>query len=119
MNFRHSYLDQSSKTFYDNVNNGAGLPFTFTDAYGKVSFNGSNGSKFNLFGFNFSDGVNYRGVSDLKWNNFGAGTNFVLVPSGSAAPIDGVFSYSNYDLQLTEADSWRHAPARSRASTRG
>ncbi|MCC6936762.1 MAG: TonB-dependent receptor [Flavobacteriales bacterium] len=104
LNFRHSYLDQSSKTFYDNVNNGAGLPFTFTDAYGKVSFNGSNGSKFNLFGFNFSDGVNYRGVSDLKWNNFGAGTNFVLVPSGSAVLIDGVFSYSNYDLQLTEAD---------------
>ncbi|MBL0125857.1 MAG: hypothetical protein IPP83_00035 [Flavobacteriales bacterium] len=28
----------------------------------------------------------------------------MLVPSGSAVLIDGVFSYSNYDLQLTEAD---------------
>lgn len=104
VNFRHSYLDQSSKVFYDNVNDGAGLPFTFTDAYGKVSFNGANGSKFNLFGFNFTDGVSYRGVSDLDWNNWGAGTNFVLVPAGSAVLIDGVFSFSNYDLQLLEGD---------------
>ncbi len=103
LNFRHSYLDQSSKIFYENVNNGQ-LPFTFTDAYGKVSFNGSNGSKFNLFGFDFTDGVNYQGISDLSWENWGAGTNFVLVPSGSAVLIDGVFSYSNYDLQLIEGD---------------
>ncbi|MBK7947061.1 MAG: TonB-dependent receptor plug domain-containing protein [Flavobacteriales bacterium] len=83
LNFRHSYLDQSSKTLYSFVDT-AGLPFRFTDAYGKLSFNGANGSKFNLFGFDFTDGVNYRNVSDLSWNNFGAGTNFVLVPSGSA-----------------------------------
>ncbi|MBK6831484.1 MAG: TonB-dependent receptor [Flavobacteriales bacterium] len=103
LNFRHSYLTESSKIFYENVNNGQ-LPFTFTDAYGKVSFNGANGSKFNLFGFDFTDGVNYQGVSDLDWENWGAGTNFVLVPAGSAVLIDGVFSYSNYDLQLVEGD---------------
>lgn len=103
LNFRHSYLDQSSDIFYKNVNDG-NLPFTFTDAYGKVSFNGSNGSKFNLFGFNFIDGVNYQNVSELEWKNWGAGTNFVLVPAGSAVLIDGVFSYSNYELQLTEAE---------------
>ena len=50
------------------------LPFKFTDVFGKVSFNGANGSKVNLFGFNFSDGVRYQGVSDLGWNNWGAGT---------------------------------------------
>lgn len=103
LNFRHSYLDQSSKVFYDYVDS-TGLPFKFTDAYGKLSFNGANGSKFNLFGFNFSDGVSYKGVSDLSWNNFGAGTNFVLVPSGSAVLIDGVFSYSSYKLELIEGD---------------
>ncbi|MCB9184665.1 MAG: carboxypeptidase-like regulatory domain-containing protein [Flavobacteriales bacterium] len=101
LNFRHSYLDQSSKVFYDYVDS-TGLPFKFTDAYGKLSFNGANGSKFNLFGFNFTDGVSYKGVSDLSWNNFGAGTNFVLVPSGSAVLIDGVFSYSSYKLELIE-----------------
>ncbi|MBK9176119.1 MAG: carboxypeptidase-like regulatory domain-containing protein [Flavobacteriales bacterium] len=103
LNLRHSYLEESSKALYSYVDS-AGLPFRFTDMYGKLSFNGANGSKFNLFGFNFSDGVNYRNVSDLSWNNFGAGTNFVLVPAGSAVLIDGVFSYSNYALELIEGD---------------
>jgi hypothetical protein len=103
MNLRHSYLDRSSKIIYENVQQD-GLPFTFTDAYGKLSFNGANGSKFNLFGFNFSDGVKYRLVSDLNWNNWGAGTNFVLVPAGSAVLIDGTFSASNYTISLTEGD---------------
>src|SRR5690606_5477182 len=97
INARHSYLDQSSKVFYNYVDT-AGLPFRFTDLYGKVSFLGANGSKFNLFGFNFNDGVDYQGVSDLGWNNWGAGTNFVLVPAGSAVLIDGTFSLSNYSI---------------------
>ena len=80
LNFRHSYLDRTSKELYSFVDT-AGLPFKFTDIYGKVSFNGSTGSKFNLFGFNFTDGVKYKNVSDLNWNNWGAGTNFVLIPS--------------------------------------
>ena len=79
LNARHSYLDESSKTFYSFVDT-AGLPFSFTDLYGKVSFNGATGSKFNLFGFNFSDAVRYRGVSDIEWNNWGPGANFGLVP---------------------------------------
>ncbi|MBL7952992.1 MAG: carboxypeptidase-like regulatory domain-containing protein [Flavobacteriales bacterium] len=102
-NLRHSYLDQSSKVFYENVKKG-GLPFTFTDAFGKLSFNGSNGSKFNLFGFNFTDGVKYQEVSDLGWNNWGVGTNFVLVPAGSAVLIDGTFAMSEYGIDITEGD---------------
>ncbi|HNU56732.1 MAG TPA: carboxypeptidase-like regulatory domain-containing protein, partial [Flavobacteriales bacterium] len=103
LNLRHSYLDRSSKVFYENVQQG-GLPFTFTDAFGKLSFHGTNGSKFNLFGFNFTDGVKYRQVSDLNWNNWGAGTNFVLVPSGSAVLIEGTFSASNYGITLKEGE---------------
>lgn len=102
LNARHSYLDQSSKLFYTSIDT-AGLPFSFTDLYGKVSFLGANGSKFNLFGFNFEDNVNYQRVSDLGWNNWGAGTNFVLVPAGSAVLIDGVFSMSNYSIEMQEA----------------
>jgi hypothetical protein len=102
LNFRHSYLDESSKIFYTYVDS-AGLPFSFTDLYGKVSFNGANGSKFNVFGFNFNDAVNYQGVSDLSWKNWGVGSNFVLVPSGSAVLIDGVFSFSDYGISLIEA----------------
>ena len=103
VNFRHSYLDRSSKVFYENIKED-GLPFKFTDIYGKLSFNGTNGSKVNLFGFNFNDGVRYQGVSDLNWNNWGAGTNFVLVPAGSAVLIDGTFSASNYTISMKEGE---------------
>ena len=103
LNFKHSYLDQSSKSLYTYVDS-AGLPFKFTDLYGKISINAANGSKVNFFGFNFTDGAQYRGISDLAWKNWGAGTNFVLVPSGSAVLIEGVFALSNYKIELLEGD---------------
>lgn len=101
LNFKHSYLDQTSRSLYTYADSN-GIPFAFTDLYGKVSINAANGSKVNFFGFNFSDAARYRGVSDLSWNNWGAGTNFVLVPSGSAVLIEGVFALSNYDVELKE-----------------
>ena len=81
LSLKHSYLEQTSKVLYDYVNDdGRGLPFNFTDAYGKVSFGSGNGSKLSLFGFNFSDRVNYQALSDLRWTNAGAGGNFTVVP---------------------------------------
>jgi hypothetical protein len=100
-NMRHSYLERSSKLIYENIQEG-GLPFEFTDIFGKVNFSGATGSKFNLFGFNFNDKVRYQDVSDLGWNNWGVGTNFVLVPAGSVVLIDGTFSMSNYNISLQE-----------------
>ena len=41
-----SYLEQSSKTFYNYIDSN-GLPFNFTDLYGKISVNDITGSKFN------------------------------------------------------------------------
>lgn len=103
LNFKHSYLDRTSKNLYEGIVDSTGLPFKFTDFYGKVSLNAANGSKVNFFGFNFTDGVKYRGISDLAWTNWGAGTNFVLVPSGSAVLIDGVFALSNYEITMEES----------------
>ena len=103
INYRRSYLEQTSKQLYSYVDT-AGLPFNFTDLYTKLSFNGANGSKVNLFGFNFTDAVKYRSVSDLNWKNFGGGANFVLVPAGSAVLIDGIFGFSNYTISLAEGD---------------
>ncbi len=100
---KHSYLPQSSKLFYTYIDS-AGLPYTFTDIYAKASFNSANGSKFNVFGFNFKDGVNYQGVSDLGWNSFGLGSSFVLVPGNSRTLIEGNIAYSQYDISLTEDD---------------
>ena len=48
---KNSYLNQTSKSLYSYIDTN-GLPYKFTDLYGKISLNGNNGSKFNLFGFN-------------------------------------------------------------------
>jgi hypothetical protein len=99
-----SYLEQSSKLLYSYMNDGEGLPFSFTDLYGKYSISGANGSKFNLFGFSFSDQVKYQAVSDLHWDSYGVGSNFVLIPGSSQVLIEGKFSYTNYLISLTEDD---------------
>ncbi|MFM7682424.1 MAG: TonB-dependent receptor, partial [Bacteroidota bacterium] len=81
---KNSYLDRSSKIAYPYVNNGDGLPFNYRDLYGKLSFSGSNGSSFNVFGFSFDDAVTkYQALSNLKWKNIGFGSNFVVAPSSS------------------------------------
>ncbi len=99
-----SYLDKTSKVLYPYADS-AGLPFTFTDLYGKVSFNGENGSKFNLFGFNYNDQVTYQSISNLKWNTWGIGSNFLLIPAASNILVDGNFAYSQYDIIFEEENS--------------
>ncbi len=98
---KHSYLDESSKIFYDYIDED-GLPFSFTDLYGKVSFNSTSGSKVDLFGFNFNDQVKFQQNSSLEWNSTGVGGNFVLVPSGSPVLVDGHVNWSKYDITLIE-----------------
>ena len=114
-----SYLEQSSKAVYSYMDNAkdtsalfntwdapptGNLPFNYTDLYGKVSVNGSNGSKLNLFGFNFRDRVNYVGLTDMNWNSYGGGSNFLIIPGSSEALVEGVFAYSKYDISMIEGD---------------
>ncbi len=96
-----SYLEESSKTLYTYIDT-AGLPFNYTDIYGKVSFNGASGSKVNLFGFNFTDDVRYQAISNLSWRNSGGGGNFLVIPSGSPVLISGNFANSGYSILLEE-----------------
>jgi len=98
-----SYLDRTSKTFYSYVDT-AGLPYSFNDLYGKISFNSSTGSKFNLFGFHFEDKVKYQGIADLGWNSTGFGSNFILVPGETDVLIEGNFAYTDYSIAINEAD---------------
>jgi hypothetical protein len=65
---------------------------------------GGNGSKLNLFGFNFDDQVSFTGIANLGWQTSGGGFNFRLIPPQSKLLINGVVSYSNYDITLQEAD---------------
>ncbi|MCO6498803.1 MAG: TonB-dependent receptor [Vicingus serpentipes] len=112
---KHSYLEQASgmyKPYFQGLNSEnargvdtLGLPYGFTDVYGKISLNGDNGNKVSFFGFNFRDNVNYSTVSNLNWNSAGGGANFVLIPSTSKTLIEGVAAYSNYSIELTEEDA--------------
>ncbi|UPT68324.1 MAG: TonB-dependent receptor [Sphingobacteriales bacterium JAD_PAG50586_3] len=100
---KSAYLNKTAPIFYTYADS-AGLPFSFNDLYGKFSINGANGSKINLFGMYFSDGVDYASGSRLRWNTAGGGSNFVLVPSNSQVIFEGNFSYSQYKITLSEND---------------
>jgi hypothetical protein len=99
---KHSLLDYTAKSLYRNVNNGDGLPYNFTDLYGKLTFAASGGSKFSFFGFNNNDKVNYSEIADLSFSQSGGGMSFVLVPSGSPTFIRGHLNGSNYKTTFQE-----------------
>ncbi|MFM2136623.1 MAG: hypothetical protein RL021_2023 [Bacteroidota bacterium] len=99
---RTSFLDRSSTYFYPYAGDN-GIPFSFSDLYGKLSFNGSSGSKVNFFGFHFTDNADYTSIATLNWKSSGIGGNFVAVPSGSSTLVDGNFAYSNYGIEMSEA----------------
>ena len=101
LSFKNSYLKETSKTLYTYANSD-GLPFNYNDLYGKISLNASNGSKVNLFGFNFTDQVKYRALQNYHWNSSGGGVNFLAIPGNSAVLIDGIFAYSTYKVTLEE-----------------
>lgn len=101
---KNSYLDQTSKALYKYANED-GLPYSFTDVYAKVSTNNANGSRLNVFGFNFNDKAKYLGKSDFEWNSMGFGSSFVVIPGNSTVLIDGIFAYSQYKIKLMEADA--------------
>ncbi|MBK7212579.1 MAG: TonB-dependent receptor [Bacteroidales bacterium] len=104
LSFKNSYLEQSSKTFYTYIDKN-GLPFNFMDLYGKVSLNSSNGSKVNAFGFNFTDKVNYKAISDFDWDAAGGGLNFVVIPGSSPVLLEGTIAYSSYKISLAEQNT--------------
>ncbi len=99
---KNSYLEQSSKVFYEYIDED-GLPFNYTDIYGKISIMGANGSKVNFFGFSYNDRVNnYKALSDYHWESFGGGSNFLVIPGNSPVLIEGHFAYSQYKIALEE-----------------
>ncbi len=100
-----SYLDQSSKIFYNYIDT-AGLPFNYLDLYGKISLQAANGSKINFFGFHYVDKVNqYKALSDFNWSSTGIGANFLVIPGKSDFIMEGHVAYSDYNISLTEKTS--------------
>ncbi|MCB9251022.1 MAG: carboxypeptidase-like regulatory domain-containing protein [Flavobacteriales bacterium] len=104
LSYKNSFLDRSSKLFYNYVG-AEKLPYSFEDFYGKISFNNSNGSRINFFGFSHSDKVDFKNVSKYQWDSKGFGGKFYLLPQGSSTLINATFTWSSYTMGLTETDA--------------
>jgi len=100
---KNSYLAESSKIFYSYIDED-GLPYNYLDIYGKIAINAPNGSKVNIFGFDFTDKVNYKVLQDYNWKSYGGGLNFLAIPGKSSVLIDGNFAFSNYKVVLQETN---------------
>ncbi len=96
-------IDRTSRSLYEYVNDSVGIPFNYQDFYGKLSFLMGNGSKFNVFGFNYTDGVRFP-ITTFDWVSKGAGADFTLIPANSNTIITGVFTFSGYDSKIDESD---------------
>lgn len=105
VSYKNSYLDQSAGSFYKSIETKNGLPYSFSDFYGKFSYIGSNGSRINLFGFDYADTVHFP-ETQYGWNNLGFGGNFLIIPEGSNTLINGNFGYSKYTMSQSEADRY-------------
>jgi hypothetical protein len=65
--------------------------------------NGENGSKLNLFTYDYDDDAKFRDIADISWKSSGFGSNFILVPNGSNILIEGVFAFSQYKIRQQES----------------
>lgn len=104
ISYKNSYLNRTAPTIYPFVNDG-NLPYSFSDLYAKLSFNSASGSNINVFGFDYSDNVNFAGIANYGWTSRGLGSKFLLVPGTSKTIIDGSFNFSNYAISREEASS--------------
>jgi len=103
---KRAIIDETSQSLYSRaaVNDTVGLPFNFSDTYGKLSFESKGGSKFNLFGFDFNDGYNNPNIANIEWKNFGGGLDFRLLPSTTTLMLNGLMGFSSYETEIIEAD---------------
>ena len=77
-----------------------GLPYNYLDAYGKISIDAPNGSKVNLYGFDFTDNVKYQVLQQYNWNQYGGGINFIAIPGKTPVLLEGHFAYSYYQVNM-------------------
>lgn len=102
---KHSLLDYTSKDLYRGVNNGNGLPYNFTDLYGKLTFATGQGSKISIFGFSNTDQVNYNESAALDFQQAGGGISWILLPGGGKTFIKGHLTASSYKTNFEEVGS--------------
>jgi hypothetical protein len=104
LSVKNSYLRESSKMLYSYIDKN-GLPYNYLDIYGKISISAANGSKVNLYGFDFTDNVQYKILQKYQWDSYGGGTNFVVIPGSSPVLLEGNFAYSQYKVTLDQVNN--------------
>lgn len=82
----------------------SGIPYGFTDLFGKLTKTGLSGSKISLTGFRFSDQVKVDTSLTYDWVNYGLGCNAVIVPNNSSGQIRAALNYSSYEINWKEFD---------------
>jgi hypothetical protein len=101
---KQALIDRTDDLFYNYAFDSVGLPFDYRDFYGKLSYILGNGSKADVFGFNFKDQVNFPNVANLEWDATGGGVNFKVIPSSSSLILSGIIAASSYEIGLVEPD---------------
>lgn len=107
---KHSLIDYTSSSLYPNINRDTatntsmGMPFNFTDLYGKITFKGGGRSKFSAFGFHQTDRVDYPEAT-IGWKQSGGGMNFLMVPENSPLIIKGHVNGSSFTTTFDETVS--------------
>ncbi|MEQ8325215.1 MAG: TonB-dependent receptor [Vicingaceae bacterium] len=109
------YLNETSKSLYTYVDQE--LPYSFLDLYGKYTIYSGNGTKLNLFGFNYQDRANFTDISSIKWDSWGFGMNPIIIPSQSNVLIDIVIAYSQYAIATDDEASESSRPDVNRRSS--
>lgn len=111
---KQGYLHRTANKLYPYATNAdTGLPFSYRDLYGKMTFMAGSASRISLFGFSFEDEVDYGSTARLNWENQGGGMKVSVVPGNSNAIIGAQISYTDYKIRLRQADN---RPRNSRVS---
>ena len=104
ISYRNSFLKQSSRLFYTYADPDR-LPYNFGDLFVKFSANSASGGYSRLYGFYFTDNVDFPNTTSYRWKSAGVGGKFLVVPEQAKTRVDGFFLYSNYGIEQVEADS--------------
>lgn len=103
---KYSYIDRTGPSIYPYVSPNSKNPFPYkiNDTYGKLSVVAKNGTKVNLFGFNYIDQFNKEKVANISWRNYGGGANFNLILENSNTAVSGLVGYTNYKIAFNQVE---------------
>lgn len=102
---KQGYLNRTNSWLYPSASRDTfGLPFGYSDLYAKLSFMAGSTSRISVFGFNFTDNVDFGSVARINWRNSGGGLKMAIVPANSNALINAKLNLTNYEIGMVQAD---------------